>query len=125
MDALPEPEVVRYYRDETFHPRLPAMCLRWEANPSSLAERLWYLPEGVCLVGPAPESFGVTVQRNRPDSYSVRLLWDRTCLNWPTLTRVQLLTSALSPILRALGTDLAGLLDQPVKAEIGLTKLAV
>lgn len=112
VQALPTPEVVRCYFDDAFDPHLPAMHLRW--GQTGRPERLWELPEGVCLVGPAPQRFGVNIQRQGPDSYSVRLLWDRTCLNWLSLTRVQLLTSALAPLLGALGTDLWYLLDQPV-----------
>ena len=33
-------------------------------------------------------------------------VWDRTRLAWDGLTRVQLLTSALAPLLKVLGSDL-------------------
>jgi hypothetical protein len=112
VQALPTPEVVRCYFDHAFDPHLPAMHLSW--GQTGRPERLWELPEGVCLVGPAPQHFGVSIQRQGQDAYAVRLLWDRTCLNWLSLTRVQLLTSALAPLLGALGTDLWHLLDQPV-----------
>ncbi len=114
VQALPSPEVVRCYFDAAFDPHLPAMCLRW--HQPALPERLWELPEGVCLVGPAPQRFGVRIQRQASDVYAVRLLWDRTCLDWVSLSRAQLLTSALAPLLGALGTDLWHLLDQPVSA---------
>jgi hypothetical protein len=68
----------------------------------------------VTLVGPPPERFGVSIRRRGEDSYSVRLLWDRTGLTWGDLPRRQILTSALAPLLGAMGTDLWYLLDQPV-----------
>lgn len=111
--TLPAPEVVRCYFDATFEPHLPAMCLRWEED----AESLWELPEGVRFSGPPPHQFGIRIQRWADDSYSVRLLWDRTCLTWLDLTRGQLLASDLEPLLAALGTDLWYLLDQPLHTE--------
>jgi hypothetical protein len=120
MESLPAPEVVRCYVHTGFQPHLPAMELRWDPNALGTAERLWYLPEDVCLTGSAPEDFGVTIQRRAADGYAVRVLWDNTRLSWSSLTRVQLLTSALAPLLRAMGTDLWYLLDQPVAAEFNL-----
>jgi hypothetical protein len=109
--SLPAVEVVRCYFDDTFDPVLPAMTLRW----GTAHERRWELPEEVSLFGPPPRQFGVSIRRTGSDGYFVRLLWDQTCLSWKLLSRVQLLTSALSPILAALGTDLRELLDQPVQ----------
>jgi hypothetical protein len=109
--TLPAPEIVRCYFDSTFEPHLPAMCLRWDEAD---AEQIWQLPEGVCFNGPPPQHFGIRIQRQATDSYSVRLLWDRTCLTWLDLTRDQLLGSDLDPFLGALGTDLWYLLDQPL-----------
>jgi hypothetical protein len=124
MDSLPAPEVIRCYFDEGFQPHLPAMLLRWKALSGGRPERLWYLPEGICLEGPAPERFGITIQRQDADAYTVRLLWNQSRLSWSALTRVQLLTSALAPLLKALDTDLRYLLDQPVKTEVGLGRKA-
>jgi hypothetical protein len=124
MDFLPAPEVIRCYFDEGFQPHLPAMWLRWDADALGRSDRLWYLPEGVCLEGPPPERFGVNLQRLDTDDYAVRLLWNQSRLSWSSLTRVQLLTSALGPILRSLGTELRYLLDQPVKTEGGLVRKA-
>lgn len=118
LTTLPPPEVLRCYFEDGFTPRLPAMCLRWDTRALG-GERLWELPEGVTLVGPPPQRFGVSIRRRGEDSYSVRLLWDRTCLTWDDLPRVQILTSALAPLLGAMGTDLWYLLDQPVKAAPG------
>jgi hypothetical protein len=113
VQALPTPEVLRCYFDDAFEPHLPAMALRWQAGGGP-AERLWELPEGVSLLGPAPQRFGVSIQRRDADSYCVRLLWDRTRFTWHAIPRMPLLTSALAPLLGALGTDLWYLLDQPV-----------
>ena len=98
MGSLPAPEVLRCYVHTGFQPHQSAMSLRWDPNALATAERLWYLPEEVCLTGPAPEEFGVTIQRRGDDAYAVRVLWNHTCLSWSTLTRVQLLTSALAPL---------------------------
>jgi hypothetical protein len=124
MESLPTPHVDRCYFDDGFQPRLPAMLLRWDSQLMQPAERLWYLPEGVCMVGPAPERFGISVQRRDTDRYAVRVLWDRTCLSWRAVSRAQLLTSALNPVLGALGTDLRQLLDQPLRAQVELPQQA-
>jgi hypothetical protein len=115
VQALPTPEVLRCYFDDAFEPHLPAMALRWR-SAEGRAERLWELPEGVSLLGPPPQRFGVSIRRRDTDSYGVRVLWDRTCFTWHALPRMQLMTSALAPLLGALGTDLWYLLDQPVQS---------
>jgi hypothetical protein len=120
MQSLPAPEVIDCYLDTGFHPPLPAMRLRWDPNAPGSAERHWYLPGGVSLTGPAPERFGITIHRRAADAYAVRVLWNTTCMSWAGLTRVQVLTSALVPLLRAMGTDLWHLLDQPVSGEFAL-----
>jgi hypothetical protein len=117
VQTLPEPEVVRCYFDDGFTPRLPAMCLRWDAEKQGEIERIWDLPQGVQMAGIAPERFGISIQRWGDDSYAVRLLWNFTCLSWACLTRSQLLESDLSALLEAMGTDLWYLLDQPVGLE--------
>jgi hypothetical protein len=114
--TLPAVDVVRCYFDDSFDPLLPAMALRWAIGPGGSADRLWHLPEDVSLFGPPPRHFGVSVRRTGADAYAVRLLWERTSLAWKVLSRVQLLTSALRPILAALGTDLRELLEQPVQS---------
>jgi hypothetical protein len=121
VQTLPEPEVLRCYFEDGFQPRLPAMSLHWEDGAQ---ERLWELPDNVCLAGPPPERFGITIQRRALDTYAVRLLWNQTGLNWPALTRAELLGSALAPLLGAMGTDLWHLLDQPVSSESSLPRKA-
>ena len=115
MKTLPAPEVMDCSVDVRFEPRLPTMRLRWGDTSTGMAERLWDLPEGVSLVGPAPERFGVSILRQDADAYAVRLVWNHTSFSWESLTRMQLLTSALAPLLRAIGSDLPALLDQPVQ----------
>jgi hypothetical protein len=112
VQSLAAPEVVRCFFDDTFDPPLPAMILDWGGRPP---ERLWELPEGFSLCGPGPRRFGVSIRRLARDDYAVRLLWDRTSLTWQSLSRVELLGSALGPLLAALGTELRDLLDQPIQ----------
>jgi hypothetical protein len=112
--TLPPPEVVRCYFDDGFAPRLPAMSLRWDAE-AQREERRWELPEGVTLLGPPPQRFGISIRRRGQDAYYVRLLWDRTCFTWDDVPRTGLLNSALEPLLAAMGTDLWYILDQPVR----------
>src|SRR5262245_8232360 len=101
MPVLQAPEVLRSYLDEEFDPRIPALRLRW-STIGDAGERIWELPEGVSIVGPPPERFGIRIERWAEDGYSVRLLWNRTLVSWSALTRVQLLTSSLAPVLRAI-----------------------
>jgi hypothetical protein len=124
METLPQPEVIRRFTDHDGQTALPAMRLRWDPNVMGFGERLWYLPENVCVTSPAPERFGVCIERHGEDAYAVRLLWNRTHLSWSSLTRVQLLTSALSPLLAALGTDLWQLLSEPVHTTLRLPRVA-
>jgi hypothetical protein len=117
MDFNTKPEVVRCYFETSVQPHVPAMDLRWDPDAPGVAERTWHLPDGVCLKGPAPVRFGVTIHRRGPNAYRVRVLWDQLCLDWKQLTRVQVMSSALAPLLRSLGTDMWYLLDQPVDQE--------
>src|SRR5262249_14930359 len=110
MPVLEAPDVLRSYLDEEFDPHVPALRLRWKPAASDPGERIWELPEGVSILGPPPERFGIHVERWADDGYCVRLLWNRTLLSWSALSRVQLLTSSLAPLLRALGKDLWQLL---------------
>jgi hypothetical protein len=123
MEPLPEPEVMRCSFDEGFQPHLPVLCLSWDPMAMGFIDRIWELPEGVSILGPAPERFGLSFERRGADSYAVRLVLNQTRLSWSSLSRVQLLTSALLPLLNALKTELRNLLEQPVKPE-GLRKAA-
>ncbi len=116
---LPTAAVLRRYFDERGGPMLPAYELRWEAADGHTTERLWELPEGVCVVGPPPTKFGFKVDRVGVDAYAVRLLWDHTRLSWERLARVQLLASALAALTGALGFDLRAALEQPVRPPRG------
>ena len=110
MPPLPQPLVIGSYSDIGFVPPLDAMHLRWE-DP---AERAWTLPLGERLRGTLPARFGLRVRRQAEDSYAVTLLWDSTYRQWFSLRRRELEASALPAVLEALGTPLAGLLDQPL-----------
>jgi hypothetical protein len=110
---LPAPEVIRWYQHDAFEPQLPVMCLRWHAPDQSPEDQLWSLPEGVGIQGPPPQLFGLRVSRLQSNTYSVRLVWDRTALAWEALSRHQLLNSCLQPLLAVLGADLWQMLDQP------------
>jgi hypothetical protein len=111
---LPKPEVKRCFWVRT-DPPLPAMELVWDADDGGACEHFWHLPDCVTMKGPPPTSFGITIHRLHNDRYRVRVLWNRVCLSWEDLTRVQIMTSSLAPILKALGTDLWYLLNQPVE----------
>jgi hypothetical protein len=112
--GLPTPEIVRRHVEDFFHRSAPVMSLRWPTNAASM-EKLWELPDGVNIMGTPPERFGFHMQRVGRDAYAVRLLWNQTCFSWEALSRMQLLSSALAPLLAALGTDLWCLLEQPVR----------
>jgi hypothetical protein len=111
--SLPTPAVLSRYVDDSAEPALPATALNWNQTSTANVERLWELPEGLSLVAPPPSHFGLKVERFATDL--VVLLWERTRLIWPALRRVQFLTSSLPALLRALGSDPAKLLDQPVQ----------
>ena len=118
MEFLPKPEILESCWSESKAPPLTAMRLRWDPNMLGAAERVWRLPEGIVLTGAAPERFGVTIIRADLDAYAVRLLWNDIRFDWTALTRTQVLTTSLAPILRALGQDLWALLNQPIHAVI-------
>jgi hypothetical protein len=118
MQDLPRPEVLRCFFEERAQPPLAAMALRWDPDAPGVADRFWHLPDGVCMQGPAPARFGITIARRGDDAYHVRALWNDLCLSWENLTRVQVMASSLSAVLAALGTDVWHLLNQPV-ADVG------
>ena len=121
VHALPTPTILRRYVDESAGRLVPAFELRWQEGLSQPRERLWELPEHVSLVGPPPQRFGVKIECVGADAYAVVVLWDRTRLAWDGLTRVQLLTSALAPLLKVLGGDLRSSLEESTR--IGPRKL--
>ncbi len=111
--SLPAAEVVRKFIDEAFDPIAPVLVLRWPALEGQ-AERLWELPEGLCVAGSAPTRFGWRIRRTGPDAYTVRLVWDRTVLAWSNLPRLEILGCCLGAVLAALGIELWSVLEQPV-----------
>lgn len=118
MEYLPKPEILESCWEDSDAPPLTALRLQWDPNMLGAAERVWRLPERIVLTGPAPERFGVTIIREDIDAYAVRLLWNDIRFDWTALTRMQLLTTSLVPIMRALGQDLWTLLNQPIHAVI-------
>jgi hypothetical protein len=119
MKDLPRPEVLRCYFEDSFQPPLSAMELRWDADAADVADRIWHLPDGVCIKGPAPTRFGVSVQGHGDGAYRVRLVWNGLGVSWDRLSRVQVMASSLAPLLAALGTDLWSLLAQPARSLAG------
>src|SRR4051812_39596391 len=95
--SLPSVEVTRKFVDESFDPHAQVLVLRW--NDAGAAERLWELPDGFTVLGAAPERFALRLRRQSVDSYAVGVLWDRTHLRWPAVSRVDLLGSCLAPLL--------------------------
>jgi hypothetical protein len=119
--VLPEPEVIGCLFDDTFAPPLAVMRLRW---PIGAGPSVWDVPGGVRLVGPPPARFGLRIHRRDSDCYAVYLRWDRGSFLWPALSRREVLHTSLAPLLAAMGTDLAYLLDQPVGEVALMARLA-
>jgi hypothetical protein len=116
MNLTGTAEVVRKYLDDAFDARTPVMVLRWDGGDR---ERLWDLPEGLCVTGPAPAKLGLCVRRlDAAGRYAVRLLWDRTTLAWPDVSRTELLACCLGPLLAAAGLDLWSLLEHQPAARL-------
>jgi len=113
---LPKPKIKCCCVETGSEAVMPGMELQWDTDAPGVMERAWHLPDGVVLQGPAPGRFGITIHRFGTDSYRVRLLWNRMCLSWDGLTRVQIMASALKSLLAALGTDLWELLEQPAQS---------
>ena len=59
LSKLVEPEIVSCYFEEGFQPHLSAMYLNWRGDAAALHPRLWLLPNGLTLTGPAPLRFGL------------------------------------------------------------------
>ena len=115
MEFLPKPEVIRCFCDSSVAPCLSAMELRWHPDTPGAIERVWHLPQGISVHSSAPTDFGIAIERLADNAYKVQVLWNRSYFAWNPLTRVQILTSSLSLILKALGTDLWQLTQQPVE----------
>lgn len=115
MLLLPAPHIERCFFETRFQPHLPAMELRWDADAPGVSDRAWYLPDDVCIKGPAPGRFGLTLHRRADNAYRLHVLWNRLCLAWEDLPRSEIMASSLSVILDALGTDLWYLLCQPIE----------
>ena len=112
---LAKPEVVRCYFDPGSDAPLSAMELCWDPDTPGIAESVWHLPNSIVLKGPAPERFGIAIHRLDDNAYRVRVRWDEMIFTWDELTRVQIMTSSLTQILHALGTELWYLLNQPIE----------
>lgn len=117
MNFLPAPRLVRCFFATQFQPHLPAMELAWDLDAPGVAERTWSFPEQLLIRGPAPERFGVVIQRVGNDQYHVRTIWNDVFMSWSSLRRVQIMASALALVLQALGTDLGHVFDQPITRE--------
>jgi hypothetical protein len=113
---LPRPKIKRCCIENNADASMSCMELQWDLDAPGIMERAWHLPDGVVLQGPAPARFGIIVHRIGKDSYRVRLVWNRLCLSWDGLTRVQIMASSLKLLLAALGTDLWHLLEQPAQS---------
>jgi len=112
MDILPRPQVLRSFAFRENELVLSALELSWSAEAPGSGLRTWHFPNSIRIQGPPPRQFGVTIRRLDVDCYAVRMLWNEVCLSWNNLKRVQILASALSPVLKALGTDLWPMLEQ-------------
>jgi hypothetical protein len=110
VTPLPQPQIVACYFDIGFTPPIAAMQLSWP-DP---AERAWSLPRGETIRGPLPRRFGLQVRRQAEDAYAVLLVWDSTYRQYFSLRRQEVEASSLDPLLTALGSRLADLLDQPI-----------
>jgi hypothetical protein len=113
VTPLPAPEVVGCYFDIGLVPPIAAMVLRWP-EPLGSAARGWALPGGEMIQGSPPRRFAARLRRQAEDAYHLALVWDSTYRQWFSLRREELLGCAVEPVLAALGTALAQLLDQPV-----------
>ncbi len=111
--SLPAAEAVRKFIDEAFDPVAPVTFLRWPGSEGQ-AERLWELPEGLCVAGQAPTCFGWRIRRTGVDAYTVRIVWNRTVLAWAGLPRMEILGSCLGAIMAAMGVELWSVLEQPL-----------
>ena len=87
MSDILEPEVLDCFFDGGFSPPLPAMRLHWLSD-TFRRSRIWQLPAGLRIAGPAPQRFGITIHGVSTDAYDVCLLWDANRMHWHALSRV-------------------------------------
>lgn len=66
------------------------------------------------MQGPVARGFGIHILRHHLDSYAVHVVWNQTHLAWNSLSRRQLQNSCIGTLLKAMGTDLQYILDQPI-----------
>jgi hypothetical protein len=112
VEHLPAPLIIGCcFRDEV-RPAVPVLELAWPNVPTPTDG--WRWPDGTQCPGPLPKHFSVRILRTSVQHYAVGWLWDKTYAQWNEMPRRALLGSCLSGLLRALGTDLAHLLDQPL-----------
>jgi hypothetical protein len=116
MPTLPEPRIAGCFFDDGFAPRLAAMHLVWP-EPTGTRTRSWHLPQGVTLTGATPERFGIRIQRLSTCDYQLWVLWDNICLRWSPVRAAEIRAGCLAGLLSAIGSDLEGMLGQPVTAD--------
>src|SRR5215510_9655898 len=117
LELSTKPEVTRCFCDSDAVPKMSAMELRWR-DGTGTAERVWHLPQGVSVVSPAPTRFGIAVERIGDDAFKVQLRWNHVYFAWNPVRGMEIMSSSLSLILKALGTDLWDLLYQPVDGSL-------
>src|SRR5262249_13942479 len=104
VKELERPSIVgQHFRNSMY-----TMALDWK---DEYATRKWRLPDGVCLLGPAPRRLGFRIRPKNSETYAIRLLWNETYLTWPGLRREELLDTDFELLFAAVGIDLWYLLD--------------
>jgi hypothetical protein len=114
MHDLPHAVVEGCTFVEQVQPAMPTLLLRWEADMGIRGCTAWRLPGGIRWNGPWPRRFGVVISRTEHDAYAVRLIWDELYWVWSGLPATEIRRSAIAWVLNALGTDVHGILAQPV-----------
>src|SRR5690242_19016209 len=109
MKALPQAIVRDQIIEDSFTPAVPVMCVDWPNACCESTESVWHLPEGVKVVGPVPERFGMLIER-AGQRFDVVVVWNNTRLHWSRLTLSQLVTSSLPPLLAVQGTSIERLI---------------
>ncbi|HMP03695.1 MAG TPA: hypothetical protein PKD86_15845 [Gemmatales bacterium] len=112
----PEPTIVGCRFVYEVQPVMPVLLLQWD-TVDVMVHCSWRLPGGIRWTGAWPGRFGVVIRRLGYDSYQVRLLWDELYWMWSGLPATEIRRSGIAHVLWALGTDVEGLLAQPVRSE--------